>query len=1019
MHDQTKLEQEILSFWEKEKVYEEVKQSLASGKPYYFCDGPPYATGQIHPGTAWNKAIKDAVCRYKRARGYSVRAQPGFDTHGLPIEVKVEQELKFTDKRQIEKYGVEKFVEKCKAFATQYIGVISGQFKRCGVWMDWGSPYVTYKDGYIEASWKTVKAAHDKGLLHEGVYVVPYCSRCETTLANYELEYGEQADPSIYVKFKSKSAPGEHLIIWTTTPWTLVSNMAVMAHPIYAYVKAKVGDETWIVAKERLDHVLSLTGQSATVAGELSGKKLEKIEYEHPLQEKIGKKAERKVVLSDEFVTLEDGTGLVHCAPGHGPEDFIIGKRFGIEAFSPVDSTGKFTKEAGAYSGMPVREASARVIEDLKEAGALIHEGKVAHRYPHCWRCKTPLIFVATNQWFISVSKLKEKMLSEIGSCEWQPPFAKTRFSDFVSTAPDWCISRQRYWGIPLPIWKCGSCSHIKVIGSREEIPKVEELHRPYIDKAKLKCEKCGASAHRVPDILDVWFDSGNAVWASLSPEERAKFLQTDFIVEGKDQTRGWFYSLLGSGVVLNGQIPYKTLLMHGFFVDEKGEKMSKSVGNFVPLEEVVDKYGADAFRLWALSNTVWDDLRFNWEEIKEAHRAIGTIYNLGVFLSRFCSSDAKPPLPDDSLLRSEDRWLLSRLSATVQECTAALDTYRPHLAAKAVRAFLVGDVSRVYMKLAKRRIDEEGPSCPAAGVLYHSMFDALRLLSPFSPFISEHIYRSFFLRHEGKKSISLFPWPEADKKSHDALLERRFSIALAISAACANARQKADVKLRWPLEEARIVSESTEVLSSVEHLSGLIELLANVRSAKHAKPPKSTLEVVVNKSKVGAAFKRESAAALAAIEKLPASDVEKWLSGEDKAMKAGGFEIARDMVELKETAEGFSIAPFEGGKVYLKTEMKKELYEEAMVREVARRVQLMRKEERLVESDQIALHLHTADKELSAIIRRHGDEIARQVNALSVGGSIPARAAKKEWEIGEAKLTVSIEKKQAPKAGL
>jgi len=1012
VHDQIKLEQEILAFWEKEKVYEEVKRHNASGTPYYFCDGPPYATGQIHPGTAWNKSIKDAVCRYKRARGFSVRAQPGYDTHGLPIEVKVEQELKFNDKRQIEKYGVEKFVEKCKAFATQYIGVISGQFKRCGVWMDWEKPYITYKDSYIDASWGTVKAAHDKGLLHEGVYVVPYCSRCETTLANYELEYGEQADPSIYVKFKSLSSPNEYFIIWTTTPWTLVSNMAVMVHPIYTYVKAKVGDETWIIAKERLDHVMSLAGQSAVVAGEVSGKKLEKMHYEHPLQAKIGKKAERKVVLSDEFVTLEDGSGLVHCAPGHGPEDFIIGKRFGLEVFSPIDSTGKFTKDAGDYSGMPAREASAHVIADLKASGSLLHEGKVAHRYPHCWRCKTPLIFIATNQWFISVSKLKEKMVAEIDNCEWQPPFAKTRFSDFVQTAPDWCISRQRYWGIPLPIWKCGSCHHLKVIGSREEIPKVEELHRPYIDHVKLKCEKCGASAHRIPDILDVWFDSGNAVWASLTAEERVKFPRTDFIVEGKDQTRGWFYSLLGSGVVLNNEIPYKTLLMHGFFVDEKGEKMSKSVGNFVPLEEVLDKYGADAFRLWALSNTVWDDLRFNWDEIKEAHRAIGTMYNMGVFMSRFCTADAKPPLPDTSLLRAEDKWLLSRLASTTEECTGAMDTYRPHIAAKAVRAFLIEDVSRTYMKLAKRRVDEEGPSSPAMGVLYHSIFNALRMMVPFAPFITESIYRSFFMKYEGRKSISLFAWPEADKKSCDALLERHFEIAMGISTACANARQKADIKLRWPLEEARIVSESTEVLSAVEHLSELIELLSNVRSVSPARQPKTSVEVSVNKSKVGAAFKRDSPSALAAIEKLSTTEIEKWLSSEEKTHKAGKFEITREMVAMTESAEGFALAAFEGGKVFLKTEMKKELYEEAMVREVARRVQLMRKEKKLVESDSIALHLHSPDKELASIIKKHSEEIARQVNASSVSFTIPSHSAKKEWEIDESKLEAAIEKK-------
>ncbi len=1016
MHDQVKLEHSILDFWKKEKIYSEVKLQNKVGKAFYFCDGPPYATGQIHPGTAWNKSIKDAICRYKRANGFSVRAQPGFDTHGLPIEVKVEQTLKISDKRQIEKLGVEAFVEKCKVFATQYIGVISDQFIRCGVWMDFESPYITYKDSYIESSWKTLAAAHQKGLLHEGVYVVPYCSRCETTLANYELEYSEQSDPSIYVKFKSVSSDNEYFIIWTTTPWTLVSNMAIMAHPIYTYVKVRVGDEIWILAKDRLDHLMGLVGQPSAVLGEISGKKLEKEKYEHPLQDKIGKQCERRVVLSDEFVTLEDGSGLVHCAPGHGPEDFIIGKRFGLEIFSPVDGAGKFTRDAGAYHGTQVRAASEKVIEDLRACKALVHSSSVTHRYPHCWRCKTPLIFMATDQWFITISKLKEKMLSEIENCDWNPPFAKTRFREFVAGAPDWCISRQRYWGIPLPIWKCGSCSHLKVVSSRAELPPVSELHRPYIDRVKLKCEKCGSAAHRIPDILDVWFDSGNAVWASLSEEERRNeaFARTEFIVEGKDQTRGWFYSLLGSGVVLNNEIPYKTLLMHGFFVDEKGEKMSKSVGNFVPLEEVVDKYGADSFRLWALSNTVWEDLRFNWNEIKEAHGTIGTIYNLGVFLSRFCNSQAKPIIPSDEYLRIEDKWLLSRLSATVSECGGAFDSYKPHLAAKAVREFLLEDISRFYMKLAKQRIDEEGDGCPAIAVLYSAIFESLCLLSPIAPFISEGIYQSFYRKYEGKKSISLFSWPVADKRRHDALLEKRFAISRQIGTAIASARQKANVPLRWPMDEARIVSESTEVLSSVEHLSGLIEALGNVRLVRAAKQPKTEIIVSINRSKVGAKFKRESPAAIKALEQVPPAEISAWISGGGKELVlADKFAIEPDMVSLEETSEGFAIAAFDGGKVYLKKEIRRELYEEAMVREVARRVQLMRKERKLVESDAISLHMQTDDKELASILRKHASELASQVNAQEVIFAKISGGFSKEWAIGEAEVSISFEKKR------
>ncbi|MCX8197853.1 MAG: isoleucine--tRNA ligase [Candidatus Micrarchaeota archaeon] len=1012
MHDQVKLEQEVLSFWKKERIYEIAKKASEGGKLFYFCDGPPYATGQIHPGTAWNKCMKDAVCRYKRASGFCVRAQPGYDTHGLPIEVKVEQELKISNKRQIEKLGVEKFVEKCKSFATQYIGIISSQFERCGVWMDFGSPYITYTDSYIDASWKTIEAAHQKGLLHEGVYVVPYCSRCETTLANYELEYGEQTDPSIYVKFKSLEAENEYFIIWTTTPWTLVSNMAIMAHPIYSYAKAKVGQETWIVAKERLDHLMELVGQPAAILGEISGKKLEKSRYEHPLKGKIGKDCERKVVLSDEFVSLEDGTGLVHCAPGHGPEDFVIGKRFGIEIYSPIDSAGKFTSDSGAYHGLHAREASAKVIEDLKAAGALVHESKVTHRYPHCWRCKTPLIFIATNQWFIAITKLKDQMLSQIENCEWHPPFAKTRFREFVASAPDWCISRQRYWGIPLPIWKCGSCGHIKVVGSASQLPKIRELHRPFIDEVKFKCKKCGSTAHRVPDILDVWFDSGNAVWASLSEEERKRLQKTDFIVEGKDQTRGWFYSLLGSGVVLNGEIPYKRLLMHGFFVDEKGEKMSKSLGNFVPLEQIVDKYGADAFRLWSLSNTVWDDLRFSWAEVKEAHRSLGTIYNLGQFLQRFCSSPHKPVLPEDSELAVEDRWLLSRLSATISECTEAFEGYNLHAAAKAARHFLLEDISRFYMKLAKQRIDEEGPGCPAMAVLYHCILEGLKLLSPIAPFISESIYQSFYKKRERKESISLFPWPSASKKHQDALLESRFEIARKISAAIAASRQKAGLPLRWPLEEARVVSDSTEILSAVEHLSATIEALSNVKSVRISRQPKTEFLVQINKAKVGEAFKKESPQAIAAIESMPAEKLAEWLASGGKGLLAGGkYPITPEMVKVEAKAEGFSTAEFEGGRVYLKTEMKKELFEEAMVREVARRVQIMRKEQKLVESDKISLHIQLEDKELLSILKRREKELASQVNAELVGFGRSEGFAK-DWEIGESQVRISIQKK-------
>jgi isoleucyl-tRNA synthetase len=1007
MHNQSKLEESVLQFWRKEGIYRKVKEANSKGKEWYFCDGPPYATGEIHPGTAWNKCLKDAVCRYRRARGYSVRAQPGYDTHGLPIEVKVEQEMGLGGKKEIEeKVGIEKFVHRCREFATKYIGVMGSQFERAGAWMDWQAPYVTYKDEYIDASWSTIARASEQGLLSRGVYVLPYCSRCQTTIANYELEYDEQDDPSIYVKFKVAGAEDEYLVIWTTTPWTLVSNIAVMVHPTYTYVKVQVDGEKLIVAKDRLEVLMAFMPlKSATVLGEFSGKKLDGAEYELPLQKKIRKKAKRKVVMSDEYVTLEDGSGLVHCAPGHGPEDFVIGRRYGLDIFSPLDSAGKFTHEAGEYEGMLARESNKRIIEDLDSNGALIHAGKIRHRYPHCWRCKTPLVFMTTDQWFIGISQVRGRMLEEIEKVGWTPDFAKTRFRDFVAGAPDWCISRQRYWGIPLPIWEC-ACGERKVVGSKSELPEVTELHRPYIDRVVLPCPKCKKKMERVPDVLDVWFDSGNAIWASLAPQERLKLRKADFIIEGKDQTRGWFYSLLGSGVVQNGEAPYAAVGMHGFFVDEKGEKMSKSVGNFVPFNEMIGKFGADSFRLWSLSNTYWDDLKFNWEELKEAHRKLGILYNMGVFLERFCLQ--KPPVPKS--LETEDRWMLSRLAAVTKVSTEAFEGHKPHEASRAIISFLVEDVSRFYIKLVKERLDCGRNADAALHVTYRCMLESLALATPIVPFICEDIYQRVFRKWEGAESISLLPWPATEERAVEPALEKQVAIAQSIAASSLRARQQANVKLRWPLAEAVIVSDSTEVKNAVERLANLIELLSNVKKLKVASSMKSAYSAKVNFAKVGAKFKEKAGEARKLLEGMDAGEIVRELAaGNGKFMLGGKYEIERDMVELTESAHGYAIAEFDSGKVFLKTEMSEALLEEAMVREAARRIQLARKEEKLLEGDSIAVRV-AGSKELVAMLKRNEKGLAKEVNAESIEFQQTVKDGKK-WEIAEYELIVGIRK--------
>lgn len=1025
MYEFKEVEEGVKKFWKSKKIYAKAVEKNVKGKKFYFCDGPPYVTGTIHPGTAWNKCVKDAVCRFKRARGFKVRDQAGFDTHGLPIEVKVEQELKLKSKKEIEeKIGVTEFIEKCKHFATQYIGVMSEQFKSLGVWMDFENPYITYKDDYIERSWATVKAAHEKELLSRGVYVLPHCPRCETTMANYELEYDDKDDPSIYVKFKVKGKENEYLVVWTTTPWTLAANMAVMAHPTFVYVKVKVDGEQWIVAKERLDALMAVThelGLSPVVVDECTGMKLKGLEYEQPLGEKIpfheGKKHE--VVLSDQFVTLEEGTGLVHCAPGHGPQDFIVGRQYGIEAFCPVGINGKYTEAAGEYAGMFVKDADKRIIKYLQEKGALIHSGTIRHRYAHCWRCKTPLVHVATDQWFIAVTKLKEKMREEIDKSTWQPEFARTWFKDFVSTAPDWCISRQRYWGIPLPIWICENkeCGKIKVVGSKKELgKKIKELHKPFIDEVEFECEKCKSKMKRTPDVLDVWFDSGNAIWASLSEEEMKEWYPCDFIVEGKDQIRGWFYSLLGSGVVYNNEIPYKSLLMHGHFVDEKGEKMSKSMGNFVPLEEIIEKHGIDAFRLWSLSAVTWEDVKFLWDEIQEAQRVLSIYWNLCVFLQRFSKGEPEKKNIEYEL---EDQWLLSRLNSLVKKCTESLDAYAVHEAARVCREFIVEDLSRFYLKLGKKRLNEEKNAEAVQSVLYQAMLTLAKLTTPIVPFISEEVYQSFYKKFEKEESISLAHWPEAEHMRADPLLEKNMAIAQSISSAAANARNNVNIKLRWPLEEIVVVTNSSEVVSAVERLAYIIEGLANVKRTTIKQSMKAELEIKPLPSKIGPVFKNNAGKVKEELEKLNALEAKKTVEEKGEVeVKINGASIAvkKEFFEIKEKpVEGYSAAQFEHGTVYVKTEISKELYREALAREVARRIQIMRKEMQLVEKDSVEVNI-VVKQEFASELEPSKDAIAKEVKAKELAISTKQemklkKGLKKKWEIEEEEVTIIVEK--------
>ncbi len=908
-------EAEIIQFWEKNGIYHKSKKG--KGKKFYFLDGPPYATGSIHLGTAWNKVLKDMYIRFFRMKGFDVWDRPGYDTHGLPIENKVQEELKIKSKQEIEKLGVEKFVLACRNYATRFISVMNGQFADLGVWMDWDNPYLTLTNEYIEGAWHTFKIAYDKGLLFKDNYSVHVCPHCETAVAYNEVDYEKVTDTSIYVKFQTKE--NEFLVIWTTTPWTIPSNTGVMAKPDADYVKVKAGKDVLIVSKDLLPALMSKFNiTDYKVTDNFRGKQMEGLRYTHPLADMFpflnGLENAHRVVLSDEFVSLEEGTGLVHTAPGHGEEDYKVGKASGLPVLNPLDMTGRFT--SGAYKGVKARDANTMILEELRARGALLAEEKVTHDYPLCWRCSTHLLQMAVPQWFFRVTALRQELLQENKKVNWQPDWAKKRFENWLQSLGDWPISRQRYWGIPLPIWSCG-CGETRVIGSMDELPqKPSDLHRPYIDKIKLKC-KCGKEMERTKDVLDVWFDSGLASWASLGYPRRKdifkKLWPSDFQTEGPDQIRGWWNSQLITSMITFGEAPFKNVLFHGFVLDAHGIKMSKSKGNVITPEDVVKKYGRDVLRYYLLTGAPWDDFYFKWAEVDGISKSFTIVENTFNFVKTYAGKTEKP-----NKLNVEDKWILSRMNGLIESCTKNMESYNGHKAAMDISDFLINDFSRWYIKLVRDRVwpaYDGADKAAAMHTLYEVSKNVAILLAPFCPFMAERAYG--MIRHLGKaeESVHMEGWPVAGKADNN--LNSEMQLCREIVETANALRHEKKIKARWPLAKLAISGEGTA--SVVKTLGSIIKSMCNVK------------EVACGK-----------------------------IGGD--TMKTGKFEV------------------------YLDTALTEELKEEALLREVIRKVQDMRKKAGMVVSDKVELTLGNCD-----ILKKFEKELKKEVGAVKVGfGAAP-----------------------------
>lgn len=1032
------IERNIEEYWERNDIINKV---LNRGhKKFYFLDGPPYVTGSIHIGTAWNKILKDFILRYKRMNGYYVWSIPGYDTHGLPIETTVEKELRVTNKREIVRMGIDKFNKRCRELVEKNIMVQTNQFKSLCVWMDWNNYYATYRNEYISRVWYAIKIAHEKGLLSEETRVFHWCPRCQTVLSDHEVAQGyeEKKSHSIYVKFKMKNSDS-YLVIWTTTPWTLPSNTAIMVHPDLIYVEVKIDDEErLILLKNRLNEILG--DKKYEILREFKGEELDGVEYETPLFKYVDAQKElkngRRVVLSREYVSSEEGSGLVHTAPAHGKEDYDIAIRYNLPIISIVDDEGRFTDEAGKYSGLYVFDAEEEIINDLAAENALLKKGYIVHSYPHCWRCHTPLILKTTRQWILKLSELKDKMLEENSKITWVPKWGGTeRFGKWLETARDWVISRQRYWGTPLPIWRCKECGNIKVIGSIEELHEagyyLKDLHRPYVDEIKFECDKCGGIMEREPDVLDVWIDSGAASWASIGyPDNKELYNRlwpVDFITEGHDQTRGWFYSLHALGILVFGKTPLKTILMHGFALDEKGREMHKHLGNVIPPEEVIKKYGTDIFRSYVLNHPPWEDLRISYRLIEENIRIFNILFNVFSFFDTYASIDQfryEGSIKEKySELFEEDKWIISIFEGKVKEINENLAKYHIHLLLRELYEFITEYLSRKYIKIIRRRVWIEGESWEKEAVYYTLLYILKKLtilLAPAMPHIAEYFYLEIIGKYMDDllESVHMENWPKHDDSLIIDELNSRYKLLWDILNSVDSIRYSKGIKKRQPLKKLLIPNEDYNLLSDRAIYN--LKLLSNVDMVKpysyRDKSKYITYKVKVKLDILGPMLKGKTAQAKNIIENLDEKKLLKLIEDGWIVINIpdyGEFKVTRDMVNiLEEEKIPYAYKELERGKyIFLDTEIDKTLLLFGLAKDLVRRIQVMRKKLNLDILENIDVYVISEDNDVLEAISAYKDYIKNETRAKNLFTSQRPNQykIKEDWTINESKVTIYI----------
>ena len=1037
-------EKEVEKFWKDNKIFEKSMDSRKEGETYTFYDGPPTANGKPHIGHVLTRVIKDMIPRYRTMKGYMVPRKAGWDTHGLPVELEVEKKLGLDGKEQIEEYGMEPFIQQCKESVWKYKGMWEDFSSTVGFWADMEHPYVTYDNNFIESEWWALKEIWEKGLLYKGFKIVPYCPRCGTPLSAQEVSQGYKTvkERSAIVRFKVVGEDA-YFLAWTTTPWTLPSNVALCVNPDEIYCKVKAADGyTYYMAEALLDKVLGKLAKDDEPAYEIlekyKGTDLERREYE-PLFACAGEAAAKQrkkahFVTCDNYVTMSDGTGIVHIAPAFGEDDSRVGREYDLPFVQFVDGQGNMTKET-PYAGVFVKKADPMVLTDLDKEGKLFDAPKFEHDYPHCWRCDTPLIYYARESWFIKMTAVKDDLIRNNNTINWIPEsIGKGRFGDWLENVQDWGISRNRYWGTPLNIWQC-ECGHMESVGSRQDLyeksgderAKTIELHRPYIDDITMKCPDCGKTMHRVPEVIDCWFDSGAMPFAQhhYPFENKDLFEQqfpADFISEAVDQTRGWFYSLLAESTLLFNKAPYKNVIVLGHVQDENGQKMSKSKGNAVDPFDALNKYGADAIRWYFYINSApWLPNRFHGKAVVEGQRKfMSTLWNTYAFFVLYANIDnfdATKYTLDYDKLPVMDKWLLSKLNTMVKTVDADLDSYKIPEAARALQEF-VDDMSNWYVRRSRERFWAKGmeqDKINAYMTLYTALVTVAKAAAPMIPFMTEDIYQNLVrsIDADAPESIHLCDYPEVNEAWIDKDLEANMEELLEIVVLGRACRNTANIKNRQPIGTMYVKAEK----AMDKFYTDIIADELNVKEVKFADDVESFISYSFKPQlrTVGPKYGKLLNGIRTALSEVDGTAAMKELRDNGVLV----LDIAGNRVELAEEdllietaqSEGYVTETDGETSVVLDTNLTPELIQEGFVREIISKVQTMRKEAGFEVMDKIIVYAKDNDK-IMDIMKANQDEIKREVLAENIILG-EAEGYTKEWNINKEAVTLGVSKVQ------